>query len=136
MKIREEKKIEVVNDIRRQLFPMNKINNEIIEEGKNDNHKIKENNTMEGFIKLKLEIKSIHSLMILLKQFLKKEGYSLIQKDIENMKMEISNGEIDICLYIEKIRQDVKISFSVENGNKRDFVKFKKLMKKFNQKQK
>ena len=135
-KIREEKKIEVVNDIRRQLFPMNKINNEIIEEGKNDNHKIKENNKMEGFIKLKLKIKSLHSLMILLKQFLKKEGYTLIQKDFENKKMEMSNGEIDICLYIEKIRQDVKISFSVENGNKRDFVEFKKLMKKFNQKQK
>ena len=142
-KIREEKKIEVVKDIRRQLFPMNNIikgnlnekniNNEK-SEGENDNHKIKKNNLMEGFIKFKLKIKNKHSLMILLKQFLRKQGYTLIQKDYENMKLEMSNGEIDICLHLEKMYQDLKISFSVENGNKQDFIEFKKLMKKFDQK--
>ena len=69
--------------------------------------------------------------MVLIKQFLKKEGYNLIKKDIDKLKMELSNGEIDVLLSFEKMIKEIKISFSIKNGNKVDFHEFKKIMKKF-----
>ena len=69
--------------------------------------------------------------MVLIKQFLKKEGYNLIKKDIDKLKMELSNGEIDVLLSFEKMIKEIKISFSIKNGNKVDFNEFKKIMKKF-----
>ena len=70
--------------------------------------------------------------MVLVKQFLKKEGYNLIKKDVDNLKMELSNGEIDVILSFEKMIKEIKISFSINNGNKEDLNEFKKIMKKFN----
>ena len=69
--------------------------------------------------------------MVLLKQFLKKEGYNLINKNLNKLSMELSNGEIDVLISLEKILKEVKIKFSIENGNKEDFNEFKKIMKKF-----
>ena len=45
--------------------------------------------------------------------------------------MELSNGEIDVLLSFEKILKEIKIKFTIENGNKEDFNEFKKIMKKF-----
>jgi hypothetical protein len=138
LKIREEKKIDVVNDIKNQLFPINyKYNNinennyafkEITNEGDKKSDK---QNLNQGFIIIKLCIKKLNSLMVLLKQFLKKEGYNLIKKDVDELKMELSNGEIDVLLSFEKMVKEIKISFSIKNGNKLDFNEFKKIMKKF-----
>ena len=138
LKIREEKKIDVVNDIKNQLFPINyKYNNinennyafkEITNEGDKKSDK---QNLNQGFIIIKLCIKKLNSLMVLLKQFLKKEGYNLIKKDVDELKMELSNGEIDVLLSFEKMVKEIKISFSIKNGNKLDFNEFKKKKKKF-----
>jgi serine/threonine protein kinase len=138
LKIREEKKIDVVNDIKNQLFPINyKYNNinennyafkEITNEGDKKSDK---QNLNQGFIIIKLCIKKLNSLMVLIKQFLKKEGYNLIKKDVNELKMELSNGEIDVLLSFEKMVKEIKISFSIKNGNKVDFNEFKKIMKKF-----
>jgi serine/threonine protein kinase len=142
LKIREEKKIDVVNDIKNQLFPTkykNKNTNEnnyaykeITNEGdKNDDNNDDKQNLNQGFIIIKLSMKKLNSLMVLIKQFLKKEGYNLIKKDIDKLKMELSNGEIDVLLSFEKMIKEIKISFSIKNGNKVDFNEFKKIMKKF-----
>ena len=74
--------------------------------------------------------------MGLLKRFLRKEGFTLINKDLESLNMKLSNGEIDVFLYFEKASKYIKIDFSVENGNKDDFFNFKKIMRKFQRKQK
>ena len=142
LKIREEKKTDVVNDIKNQLFPINHIKNNINENyafheitneaDKDENNKTDKKNLNQGFIIIKLNIKKLNSLMVLIKQFLKKEGYNLIKKNVDNLKMELSNGEIDVILSFEKMIKEIKILFSINNGNKEDLNEFKKIMKKFN----
>jgi serine/threonine protein kinase len=142
LKIREAKKTDVVNDIKNQLFPKNNIKNNINENNyafneisngvDKDDDKTNKKNFNQGFIIIKLNIKKLNSLMVLIKQFLKKEGYNLIKKDADKLKMELSNGEIDVVLSLEKMKKEIKISFVIKNGNKEDLNEFKKIMKKFN----
>ena len=143
LKIREEYKIYILNDIKKQLFPINfikeniKENSNTFKESTNEddiddeNNKTNKKNYNQGFIYIKSNIKNLNSLMVLLKQFLKKEGYNLINKNLNKLSMELSNGEIDVLISLEKILKEVKIKFSIENGNKEDFNEFKKIMKKF-----
>ena len=136
-KIKERKKIEVVNDIRKQLFPNNINNKQNFErekklEEKNEQNLNSKNNNQNGFIQLNVNIKNLNSLILILKSFLKNEGYNITQKDLTHSKIEISNGEIDVSLFFEKMYKIVKISFSLINGNNDDFINFKKIMKKFN----
>ena len=44
--------------------------------------------------------------------------------------MEISNGEIDILLIFERMNKEIKISYYLKNGIKKDLIDFKKVMKK------
>ena len=142
LKIREAKKTDVVNDIKNQLFPKNNIKNNINENNyafneitngvDKDDDNTNKKNFNQGFIIIKLNIKKLNSLMVLIKQFLKKEGYNLIKKDADKLKMELSNGEIDVVLFLEKMKKEIKISFDIKNGNKEDLNEFKKIMKKFN----
>ena len=138
LKIKEEKKIEFANDIKKKLFNMvdikvendnkNTINNVKKNENCDNNiHKIDKNG---GSIFIKNNFNSIKALMILLKNFFKKEGYSETKKDLDNLQMEISNGENDIVLVFERANKDIKISYYLENGNKKDLIDFKKIMKK------
>ena len=143
LKIREEHKIDVLNDIKKQLFPINCIkeninkNSNAFNESTNednfddDKNKINNKNYNQGFIYFKSNIKNLNSLMVLLKQFLKKEGYNLINKNLNKLSMELSNGEIDVLISLEKILKEIKINFTIENGSKEDFNEFKKIMKKF-----
>ena len=136
-KIKERKKIEVVNDIRKQLFPNNINNKQNFErekklEEKNEQNLNSKNNNQNGFIQLNVNIKNLNSLILILKSFLKNEGYNITQKDLAHSKIEISNGEIDVSLFFEKMYKIVKISFSLINGNNDDFINFKKIMKKLN----
>ena len=138
LKIREEHKIGVVNDIRNQLFPikyikenLNASNESTNEDDIDDNNKTSRKKFNQGFVKIKLNTKNINSLMVFLKQFLRKEGYNLIKKNLDKLSMELSNGEIDILISFEKILKQIKIKYTIENGNKDDFNEFKKLMKKF-----
>ena len=75
-KIRERKKIEVVNDIKKQLFPNSLNNNKKIEgEEKLDEKSIKNlnniNSNLKGFIQINANIKNLNSLMLVLKNFFK-----------------------------------------------------------------
>ena len=142
LKIKEQHKIGVVNDIQKQLFPINYIKENIKEnynasnkitneEDIHDNNKTCKTMNNQGFVIIKLNTKNINSLMVLVKQFLKKEGYNLNKKNLDKLSMELSNGEIDVLLSFEKILKEIKIKFTIENGNKEDFNEFKKIMKKF-----
>ena len=146
LKIKEEKKIEVINDIKRQLFFMsntkgnnksenNNITTESTEEiDDNINNSLNKKNELQGFINIKINFKNMNSLIILLRQFLKNEGYNITKKDLDNLNIEISNGEIDVLLSFEKMFKEIKIIFMILNGNKEDLINFKKIMKKFNAK--
>ena len=70
-----------------------------------------------------------------MKVFLKKEGYSITKRDLINSNIEISNGELDARLLFENMYKITKITFSFINGNKEDFINFKKIMKKLNLKE-
>ena len=142
LKIKEQHKIGLVNNIQKQLFPINYIkenikenynaSNEITnEEDIHDNNKTCKTMNNQGFVIIKLNTKNLNSLMVLVKQFLKKEGYNLNKKNLDKLNMELSNGEIDVLLSFEKILKEIKIKFTIENGNKEDFNEFKKIMKKF-----
>ena len=116
LKIREEHKIGVVNDIKNQLFPINYIkknyntsNENTIEDDSDDNNKTSKKKFNQGFVNIKLNIKNINSLMVFLKQFLRKEGYNLIKKNLDKLSMELSNGEIDVHFSFEKILNQIKI---------------------------
>ena len=143
LKIREEHKNDFLNDIKNQLFPINcikeniKENSNAFKENTNedniddDNNKTNKKNYNQGFIYIKSNTKNLNSLMVLLKQFLKKEGYNLINKNLNKLSMELSNGEIDVLISLEKILKEIKINFTIEIGSKEDFNEFKKIMKKF-----
>ena len=139
-KIKEKKKIELINDIKKQLFPINqKIEQERENIEKLDEHSTKainnKNNNLNGFIQINANIKNLNSLMTLLKGFFKNEGYNVTKRDLNNSKMEISNGEVDVRISFEKMYKIIKISFYIINGNKEDFINFKKIMKKINMKE-
>ena len=129
MKIKGKEK-EIENEIKKQLFPMNNL----IKEDENINTRddtISKNNVMQDYINFKLEIKTMHPLMNLLKKFLSKQNYNILNNDFDNLIMEISNDELDINLKFEKMNKDIKISFTVINGNEQDFINFKKLIIQF-----
>ena len=137
-KIREKKKIEVVNDIKKQLFPNNfdnnnQINNKPEKLDEKSNSSI--NNNYKGFIQMNTNVRNMNSLMMHLKGFFKTEGFNITKKDLANSRMEISDGEIDVFLTFEKMYKIIKISFSIINGTKDDFVNFKKVMKKLSMKE-
>ena len=122
--------------MRKKLFNMNNIveqnspnNIKRNEDNDNDNksHKIEQKG---GFILIKNNFNSMKALMILLKNFFKKEGYNETKKDLDNLQMEISNGEIDILLIFERMNKEIKISYYLKNGIKKDLIDFKKVMKK------
>ena len=147
--MKEQKKLEIMNDIKMKLFNMNSekeknlnqtnknsFNESTREDNNNDNisNNSYHNNSLKGFIKIKNNL-NMKSLMILLKQFFKKYSYNETKKDLDKLKMEISNGEVDVALHFEKMNKYIKISFYIENGNKDDLISFKKIIKKFNSKQ-
>ena len=138
LKIKEEKKIEIENDIKKKLPNMTGTKEKSLNKNASNNIKKNENNDNKifrieknvGFIFIKNNCNSIKGLMILLKNFFKKEGYSETKKDLDNLQMEISNGENDIVLIFERMNKNIKISYYLENGNKNDLIYFKKIMKK------
>ena len=147
LKIKEEKRIDVVNDIKNQLFLNSNINGIITNKDKKNINESIENickyknelksskkNSLKGFIIVQKKIKNMNSLIIALRQFLKGRGFNITNKKLDKLTLEISNGEVDVFLFLEKIYKEVKINFTVINGNKEDLLNFNKIMKKFSPK--
>ena len=129
------KENEIENEIKKKFCPMNNTIEEDINEstgdGTNNKNKICKNNLMEDSITFKLEIKSLHPIFSVLRRFLIKKGFKPLKNDFKNYIMEITNGEIDINLRLEKNNEDdkyAKISFLGINGDEQEFINFKKLI--------
>ena len=138
LKIKENKKIEVINHIKKMLFSLDEPKEKIEEENNNKvncDSKDKDPNkddSLEGFIMIKIKVRNLNSLIHLLRPFFKNEGFTISKKDISNKKIEISNGEVDILLTFAKMLKEIKITYSIINGNKEDYLNFKKIMKRIN----
>jgi len=121
---------------------INKSNNNYNNEKKNiigeynknyeEKEKIKDLNTKEneltnGFIKLQIESKNLNIVMTKIKKFLKNKGYSAIKRNLNELEMVISNGDIDALLKIEKYKKDyVKLNYYKLNGLHSQFELLKK----------
>ena len=134
LKLREEKKIAAINYFKERIFQKYDRCNQNTEEPDRIK-KLTETNSKQGSIRFKNK-KQVKTIMKLLKVFLRKEGFTLINKDLERLSMELTNGEIDVIFTFEKTFKFVKIFFTIENGNEDEFFNLKKIMKKFTRKKK
>jgi len=134
LKLREEKKIDAIKYFKERIFQNYDRCYQNTEESDRIN-KLTETNSKQGSIRLKSK-KQANTIMKLLKPFLRKEGFTLINKNLESLSMELTNGEIDVIFSFKKTFKFVKIFFTVENGDKVDFFNFKKIMRKFARKKK
>ena len=73
----------------------------------------------------------MNSLKVLLRKYLKNEGYKKIKKNMNFLNTEITNGEMDVLLSIKKMYKEIKIKYIITNGNKEDLLNFNKIMKRF-----
>ena len=92
------------------------------------------NNNCEGekFIIIDLDNdNNINSIIIDIKNTLLKEGYILTKINCNELKIEMSNGELDIVLKFEKVisKSFVKIHFWKKKGSEEHFELFERLMK-------
>ena len=92
------------------------------------NNNILDNDELsKGFIKIQIESKNINKTMTKIKNYLKHKGYSSIKRNFSELELEVSNGEIDILLKIEKYKNDyVKLNYYKINGTKTQYELFKK----------
>ena len=134
LKLREEKKIAAINYFKERIFQKYDRCNQNTEEPDRIK-KLTETNSKQGSIRFKNK-KQVKTIMKLLKVFLRKEGFTLINTDLERLGMELTNGEIDVIFTFEKTFKFVKIFFTIENGNEDEFFNLKKIMKKFTRKKK
>ena len=86
-----------------------------------------DNELTNGFIKLQIESKNLNIVMTKIKKFLKNKGYSAIKRNLNEIEMVISNGDIDALLKIEKYKKDfVKLNYYKLKGLHSQFELFKK----------
>ena len=129
------------NDIKEEKNKMifdinvNKQNN-----NKTENIDIKENSTedlnnnnqnnieqVKGFIKIRIESKTLNIAITKIKKFLKDKGYFPIKRNFNELELIVSNGEIDVLLKIEKYKKDyTKLNYYKIKGMLSQFDLFKK----------
>ena len=89
----------------------------------NNNIKLAQN----GFIQIQIETKKLNMAMTKIKKFLKNKGYFSIKRNLAELELEVSNGEIDILLKLEKLKQDIfKLNYFKLKGIAAQFESFKK----------
>jgi hypothetical protein len=89
----------------------------------NNNIKLCQN----GFIQIQIETKKLNMAMTKIKKFLKNKGYFSIKRNLAELELEVSNGEIDILLKLEKLKQDYfKLNYFKLKGIATQFESFKK----------
>ena len=118
VEIKNEKEKEIKLEIKKE---------EII--NKNDLSQINNNNKLgqNGFIQIQIETKKINMAMTKIKKYLKNKGYFSIKRNLAELELEVSNGEIDILLKLEKIKQDYfKLNYFKLKGIATQFESFKK----------
>ena len=81
----------------------------------------------KGFIRIQIESKNLNIAMTKIKKILKSKGYFSIKRNFNELELEVSNGEIDVLLKIEKYNKDyAKLNYSKVKGGITQFDLFKK----------
>ena len=97
--------------------------------GKKDLNYYTENNIelAKGFIRIQIESKNLNIAMTKIKKILKNKGYFSIKRNFNELELEVSNGEIDVLLKIEKFNKDyAKLNYYKVKGGITQFDLFKK----------
>ena len=119
------------NNKTKENIENNEITKEEKEKGDNEetsNHCNKNNNELfNGFIKIQIESKNLNIAMTKIKKFLKNKGYFPIKRNLNELELIISDGEIDVLLKIEKYKKDyAKLNYFKLKGMMPQFEVFKK----------
>ena len=95
-----------------------------------DNNNIKNvNESNKGFISVRIESKNYNVAITKLKKFFKNKGYLQVKRNYNEYELEISNGEIDIVLKLEKYNNIFcKLYYYKLKGMNSDFDIFKKII--------
>ena len=134
LEIKRKRKVinnnENVDNIKNEINLNENINiiNKNIELDEENNNKCEE----KKFIIIDLNNNNdLNSVIIDIKKVLKKEGYIPTKMNINELKLEVSNGEVDIVLIFEKVisKSFVKIHFWKKKGSEDHFELFERLMK-------
>ena len=104
-----------------------------INESKNEKYIDKENkqnknfeNKKEETLKIKTRCKDLHLLFNNIKKFLKKEGYVKFGGNNKKFELEVTNGEIDIFLYLQKYKSSyIKLNYYKVHGSLKSYEIFK-----------
>ena len=81
----------------------------------------------KGFIRIQIESKNLNIAMTKIKKILKNKGYFSIKRNFNELELEVSNGEIDVGLKIEKLGKDyAKLNYYKIKGGITQFDLFKK----------
>ena len=108
-------------------FESNKSIEEKKEKIKDLNYYYQNNELVNGFIKIQIESKTLNIALTKIKKFLKTKGYYSVKRDLNELELVVSNGEIDVLLKIEKYKKDyVKLKYLKLQGNRHQFELFKK----------
>ena len=95
----------------------------IEEESKNNDNKC------EGELKIKAKCKNLYQHITNIKRFLKKEGFIKFGGNIKKYELEVTNGEVDIFLHLQKYKDGyVKLNYHKIKGAFQSFEKFKNLL--------
>ena len=87
------------------------------------------NDLPNGFIKIQIESKNFNIAMTKIKKHLKNKGYSPIKRNLNELELIVSNGEIDVLLKIERYKKDyAKLNYYKLKGMIHQFELFKKEM--------
>ena len=91
-----------------------------------ESKKFENRNNNEGSLIIKTQSKCLLQHMTNIKRFLRKKGYVKIKENIKKNEIEITNGEIDIYLNIQKFNLGyIKLNYNKLKGNSESFKEFR-----------
>ena len=86
-------------------------------------------NKEEQTLKIKTRCKNLFQQINNIKNFLRKQGYIKFGGNIKKFELEVTNGEIDIFLYLQKYKTGyIKLNYYKTHGSLESFEKFKNII--------
>ena len=102
----------------------NIININITQESKGENK-----NKKEEMIKIKTRNKNLSQQINKIKKYLRGKGYHKFGGNIKKFELEVTDGEIDVFLYLEKYKtRYIKLNYYKVHGSSESFENFKKII--------
>ena len=107
----------------------NAINEKVNENDETINLNKDKNDLPNGSIRIQIESKNFNIAMTKIKKHLKNKGYFPIKRNLNELELIVSNGEIDVLLKIERYKKDyVKLNYYKLKGMMHHFELFKNEM--------